>query len=144
MASKTDGGAAAEDMPRTPVDDIVERMSVQQLTALIEAAEAKRREKLEDAKAALRAEMERKAAELGISAGELFAQAGQRAPTEQRTRGRRSRGGVAGAKVAAKYRDPETGETWSGRGRPPRWLAAKEAEGKRREEFAVEPELGMP
>jgi DNA-binding protein H-NS len=121
----------------------LDRMSVQQLTALIEAAEAKRRDKHEEAKAALRAEVERKAAELGISVGELFAQAGQRAPTEQRTRGRRPRSD-AGAKVAAKYRDPETGETWSGRGRPPRWLAAREAEGRRREEFAVEPELGLP
>ena len=130
-------------MPRTPVDDIVERMSVHQLTALIEAAEAKRRDKLEEAKAALCAEMERKAAELGISVGDLFAQAGRRAPTEQKARGRRPRSD-AGAKITAKYRDPETGETWSGRGRPPRWLAAKKAEGKRREEFAVEPELRLP
>ncbi len=103
-----------------------------------------KRDKLEEAKATLRAEVERKAAELGISAGDLFAHAGQRAPTEQRTRGRRSRGGVAGAKLAAKYRDPETGETWSGRGRPPRWLAAREAEGRDRKEFAVEPELRLP
>lgn len=34
--------------------------------------------------------------------------------------------------VAAKYRNPETGETWTGRGRAPRWL-----EGKNREDFAV-------
>lgn len=32
----------------------------------------------------------------------------------------------------AKYRNPETGETWSGRGRAPRWL-----EGKNREDFAA-------
>lgn len=38
-------------------------------------------------------------------------------------------GGVHGAhkvktvgKVAAKYRDPETGKEWSGRGLPPNWL----------------------
>ncbi len=145
MAGKTDRGTAAEETPRTPVTDIVERMTVQELTALIEAAEAKRREKREEAKAALRAEVERKAAELGISAGELFAPMRHQASTEQKGRGRRRRGD-AGAKVAAKYRDPETGETWTGRGRPPRWLAAKEAEGRRREEFAVEPEpeLALP
>lgn len=34
--------------------------------------------------------------------------------------------------VAVKYRNPETGETWTGRGRAPRWL-----EGKNREDFAV-------
>ena len=143
MAGKTDRGAAAEETSRTPTADIIERMTVQELTALIEAAEAKRREKFEEAKAALRAEVERKAAELGISAGELFAPMGQQAWTEQKGRGRRRRGD-AGAKVPAKFRDPDTGETWSGRGRPPRWLAAKEAEGRRREEFAVEPELKLP
>jgi DNA-binding protein H-NS len=39
--------------------------------------------------------------------------------------------------VAIKYRNGETGETWSGRGKPPRWLAAAEAAGRKREEFAV-------
>ncbi len=28
--------------------------------------------------------------------------------------------------LAAKYRDPLTGATWSGRGRPPRWLHGKD------------------
>ena len=38
--------------------------------------------------------------------------------------------------VAAKYRGPN-GETWSGRGRAPMWLAALEAEGRQRSEFLV-------
>lgn len=29
-------------------------------------------------------------------------------------------------KVVAKYRDPDTGATWSGRGKPPQWIAGKE------------------
>ncbi|WP_298209290.1 H-NS histone family protein [Acidovorax sp.] len=29
-------------------------------------------------------------------------------------------------KVAAKYRDPDTGATWSGRGKPPQWIAGKD------------------
>lgn len=29
-------------------------------------------------------------------------------------------------KVAPKYRDPETGQTWSGRGREPKWIAGKD------------------
>jgi DNA-binding protein H-NS len=29
--------------------------------------------------------------------------------------------------VAAKYRDPQTGATWSGRGRSPKWLEGKNA-----------------
>lgn len=40
-------------------------------------------------------------------------------------------------KVKAKYRNPDTGETWTGRGRPPRWLAALEAAGKSRDEFLI-------
>ena len=39
--------------------------------------------------------------------------------------------------VAAKYRYAATGETWSGRGKSPKWLAAMEAAGRKRDEFAV-------
>jgi DNA-binding protein H-NS len=125
------------DMPAVDLD----RMSVQQLTRLIAAAEAKRRDKLEDARAALRAEMERKAAELGIAPGDLFSAPGQQAPKSQAaakngTRARKPRGDT-GAKRAAKYRGPN-GEEWSGRGRMPNWLAALEADGRGREEFLIE------
>lgn len=41
-----------------------------------------------------------------------------------------------GTKVAAKYRGPN-GESWSGRGMMPRWLAAQVAAGKSKENFAV-------
>lgn len=33
---------------------------------------------------------------------------------------------AGGSKVAAKYRDPETGATWSGRGKAPKWIAGQE------------------
>lgn len=42
----------------------------------------------------------------------------------------------AGASVAAKYRGPN-GETWSGRGLTPRWLATLLAQGQTREAFAI-------
>ncbi|WP_426303912.1 H-NS family nucleoid-associated regulatory protein [Acidovorax facilis] len=35
-------------------------------------------------------------------------------------------------RVSAKYYDPQSGATWSGRGKPPKWIAGKE-----RERFAV-------
>ncbi|MEX8516975.1 MAG: H-NS family nucleoid-associated regulatory protein [Leptothrix sp. (in: b-proteobacteria)] len=48
---------------------------------------------------------------------------------------------VAGApatrKVAPKFRDPSTGETWSGRGLQPKWLKAALETGRSLEEFAV-------
>ena len=41
-------------------------------------------------------------------------------------------------KVAPKYRNPaNTKETWSGRGKQPRWLAALTAKGKKVEEFLI-------
>lgn len=41
------------------------------------------------------------------------------------------------SKVAAKYRNAATGDTWSGRGRTPKWLEKAEAGGAARETFAV-------
>ncbi|MEZ5607502.1 MAG: H-NS histone family protein [Burkholderiaceae bacterium] len=46
--------------------------------------------------------------------------------------GRRGGKGASGNKVAPKYRDPATGATWTGRGKPPRWI-----EGKDRNAFAI-------
>jgi len=40
-------------------------------------------------------------------------------------------------KVAPKYRDPSTGETWSGRGLQPKWLKAALETGRSLEEFSV-------
>jgi DNA-binding protein H-NS len=42
-----------------------------------------------------------------------------------------------GGKVAAKYRNKATGETWSGRGLQPRWLKAALASGKKIADFTI-------
>ena len=42
-----------------------------------------------------------------------------------------------GNKVAAKYRNAATGDTWSGRGLQPKWLKAALASGKRISDFAL-------
>ena len=47
------------------------------------------------------------------------------------------RGAMKGRKVAPKYRDPATGETWAGRGARPRWLVAKIRAGKKPEDFLI-------
>lgn len=39
--------------------------------------------------------------------------------------------------VAPKYRNPATGDTWTGRGRSPRWLIEAEAQGKSRDAFLI-------
>ena len=40
--------------------------------------------------------------------------------------------------VPPKYRNPETDATWSGRGKPPRWITDAEAEGKSRDSFLID------
>lgn len=40
--------------------------------------------------------------------------------------------------VPIKYRHPETGDTWTGRGKAPRWVTDAEAAGRKREEFLVQ------
>lgn len=61
--------------------------------------------------------------EYGLTAADL----GQRTGKKSRT----------GAKVAAKYRNKASGETWSGRGLQPRWLKAALATGKKLSDFAI-------
>ena len=48
----------------------------------------------------------------------------------------RKQGGASG-KVAAKFRNTATGDTWSGRGLQPNWLKAALAGGARLEDFKV-------
>lgn len=58
-------------------------------------------------------------AEFGLTAQDVFPSG----------RGRRAN---AHATVAAKYRNPATGATWSGRGKPPKWI-----QGQDRSRFAI-------
>ncbi|GAB1579644.1 H-NS family nucleoid-associated regulatory protein [Bordetella petrii] len=54
-----------------------------------------------------------------------------------RAASRKAAAPAAKRQVAPKYRHPDTGETWSGRGKAPRWLTAEEAEGKQRDSFLI-------
>jgi DNA-binding protein H-NS len=67
----------------------------------------------------------------GVSVGEL-----RSALTGGGKGGRGGRGGKRG-KVPAMYKNTKTGETWSGRGRPARWITAAEKAGHKRTEFLV-------
>ena len=44
----------------------------------------------------------------------------------------KGRSSTAGTKVAPKYRNPATGETWTGRGKAPKWI-----QNENREKFAI-------
>ncbi len=68
------------------------------------------------------AEIRRKIVEYGLTAQDLgFALAARRGRPPRK------------APLPARYQDPKTGSTWSGRGKPPKWIA-----GKNRERFLIE------
>jgi DNA-binding protein H-NS len=50
-------------------------------------------------------------------------------------KGRKSK--LKGRKVAPKYRDPKTKQTWSGRGAMAGWLKAEIKAGKKRDDFLI-------
>ncbi|SAL48009.1 histone family protein nucleoid-structuring protein H-NS [Caballeronia peredens] len=61
-------------------------------------------------------EIKQKMADYGITLQELSGGRSAKA-----SKASRSRSGVA-----PKYRDPESGSTWSGRGKPPKWIAGQD------------------
>jgi len=101
----------------------VDKMSLKELLDL----EAKVEKAIGSARERERSEVKQKIESIvqnaGFSVSELF---GGRAPA------------VKGRTVAAKYVNPDNrAETWSGRGRKPRWLTAKLDKGAKLEDFSV-------
>ena len=78
-------------------------------------------------------EFRAKAAEMGLSLDELLRSPASTSRPDGKARSPRK--GATAAPPAVKYRNPETGETWSGRGRMPKWLALAEQDGRGRDEF---------
>ena len=89
-----------------------------QADELLKQAERLRKEEIKGVVAEIKARM----AEYGITIDDL---------------GTPSKAGAKGKVVKPKYRNPETGATWTGRGKPPNWLKEAEAQGKSREAFLV-------
>lgn len=85
---------------------------------LMRQAEAARRAET----AAVIAEIKTRMAEYGITLADLSG--GAKKKTQR-------------AAALVKYRNPATGDTWSGRGRPPRWLVGELAKGHNREKFLL-------
>ena len=110
-------------------------LSVKQLTALAQEAK-KRSEALKKRKpiAAVRKEVIALAKKHGYTLAELAGGA-KAAPTAARAA--KAKVGKR-AKVAPKYRTPaKPTETWAGRGKPPRWMAAEIKKGKKISDFAI-------
>jgi len=96
--------------------------TLQELIAQKEALEAEiattRQRELADAIAQVKSLVEAN----GLTATDIFGTGARRAKSGEKKTG----------KVAAKYKDPISGATWSGRGLAPKWLA-----GKNKEDYAI-------
>jgi DNA-binding protein H-NS len=101
---------------------LVYNLSTSELDELIKVATGRKNEELANAKASFLDEVKARAATLGMSIADLVGLGG---------------GQKAAGPTGVKYRNPKTGETWSGRGRPARWITELEAKGQNREKFAV-------
>jgi DNA-binding protein H-NS len=100
----------------------LEKLSYAELQEVIRNAQQLLAEKQSVAKNELKESFIAQAREHGISLEELF--------------GKGRKGGKGS--VAIKYRDPKNPEnTWTGRGRMPRWLQAAVDAGKRKESFLI-------
>jgi DNA-binding protein H-NS len=89
-----------------------------QIADLQVQAEDVRRQEVE----AVITDLQRKIAEYGLTAQDLgFAERARRGRPPKK------------APLPPKYRDPKSGATWSGRGKPPNWIV-----GKNRERYLVE------
>lgn len=100
----------------------LDEMSVRELRELRQRIETAITERSKIERQELKAKMAALADEAGLSLDEIFGNA----------KGPRG-------KVAVKYRNPDNpDETWTGRGRQPKWLAEKLAKrGVHKEDFAV-------
>lgn len=105
------------------MSNLLKDLLAQRATLEQQILEAQRAEKA-DAVSRIRALM----AEYGLTLADL--QASPRAVKP-------ARGPRAGAKVAPKYRDAASGNTWSGRGLQPRWLRDALASGRKLADFMI-------
>jgi DNA-binding protein H-NS len=114
------------------IEMVLDNLPPQDLVRVRELAEAKRLEKLEEAKNAVIAEMRGKLEGLGLTLDDVIP------PRTEKRETRRPKRNARRAQLV-KYRGTN-GEAWSGRGRVPQWLQALEEAGHNRDEFLVHPE----
>lgn len=118
---------------KASADDLIpllESLTIGDLDQVIAAAQRQREAKRESGKKELIEEFRARAEALGLSLGELAADSPK---TEARPSGK----SAPAQSPAVRYRNPETGQTWSGRGRAPKWLTLAEQQGRGREDFAA-------
>ncbi len=114
------------------IQKMISSLNYTELDELNALIQRERAGKLDEARRTLMAEIEEKAASIGLTPDQLFGQS-RNAP-EKPKRGKKTE--QQSAPAAVKFRSPD-GQTWSGRGRKPIWLTQAEAGGQSAEEFRV-------
>lgn len=97
----------------------------ERIQRLQQVAEQLRKSELTEVIARIRAEV----AEYDLTPGDIFGGKGKRGP-----RGKKAAAKAARAPRPAKYRDPKTGKTWNGVGKPPAWIAGA----RNRDKFLID------
>jgi len=105
-----------------------------QIRKLQEKAESVRQKQRQPVIASILRSME----EYAITLDELKTAQAKGIPSRKRGAGAAKPAAKPAKQVAPKYRHPDTGETWTGRGKPPRWLVAAEAGGATRDQFLID------
>ena len=117
-----------------------------EMLAQIEELQKQAQKQRKDEYSSVLKTIKRQIAEYGISAEELGFSAGAAPSKRGRKPGRpaaakpgrkpRAKRANAGTKVAPKYKD-DAGNTWTGRGKMPTWLAKAVGEGRTLESFLI-------
>lgn len=117
----------------------VSGLSAKELKSLIAQAEKQQAKVMTRPKAAaMRAKINKYVKDHGYTIEELYGSVSVASSETSKKRTGRKPAKSAGSKVAPKYRNPTNpSETWSGRGRQPRWLAALVQKGKEPSEFLI-------
>jgi DNA-binding protein H-NS len=102
------------------IDELLNSLNVQELFDLEASVAQKRKSREEETRELLLSEFRERAESMGMKLESLL-----RRTTQSAT---------------AKYRNPETGQTWSGRGVKAKWIKELEAQGRNIEEFRVQEE----
>ena len=104
-----------------------------QIEKLQKQAESLKAKEFNNTVAEIRAKMKA----FGITIKDLGLKSSQKSKSAKANKTNKARKSkAAGIPVAAKYKRPK-GETWSGRGLTPKWLAALLAQGHKKEEFLI-------
>lgn len=104
--------------------------TILQLEAFLEEIPTEIKRKKEETRLELLKQFEERAREVGLTMAEVMGMPGKAAGSKKAGKGK-------GRPASVKYRNPETDDSWTGRGRKPGWLVEQLEAGKELADFEV-------